>query len=115
MGVPQKRWMVFVRENPIEIDDNWDSPHFRKPPYMAYDPLTKWDARIQVFFQYGSGGTQLHAVERNAELPGEFIAPPLLGGVPVGVEDARVYKGWLVVNGTAMWPKLSSSVAWLYI
>ena len=25
MGDPQK-WMVFVREDPIKMDDNWDSP-----------------------------------------------------------------------------------------
>ena len=27
IGVPQKRWMVFVRENPIEMDDDWGYPY----------------------------------------------------------------------------------------
>ena len=30
-GYPNS-WMVFVRENPIEMDENWGYPHFRKPP-----------------------------------------------------------------------------------
>ena len=24
----------FVRENPIQMDDDWGYPHFRKPPYL---------------------------------------------------------------------------------
>ena len=32
-GYPQVRWMVFFRENPIEMDDDWGYPYFRKPPY----------------------------------------------------------------------------------
>ena len=33
MGVPPARWMVFVRENPTKMDDDWGYPYFRKPPY----------------------------------------------------------------------------------
>ena len=28
-------WMVDFRENPIRRDDDWGSPYFRKPPYLA--------------------------------------------------------------------------------
>ena len=30
--VPQKRWMVDVRENPIQMDDKLGVPHLWKPP-----------------------------------------------------------------------------------
>ena len=33
MGDPQK-WMVFVRENPTKMDDDWGYHHSRKPTYM---------------------------------------------------------------------------------
>ena len=32
MGVPQARWMVFVREDPMKMDDEMGYPHFRKCP-----------------------------------------------------------------------------------
>ena len=30
-GVPNS-WLVFVRENPTKMDDDWGYPYFRKPP-----------------------------------------------------------------------------------
>ena len=35
MGVPQNdpKWLVFVREYPIKMDDLGVHPDFRKPPY----------------------------------------------------------------------------------
>ena len=27
--------MVYVRENPTKMDDDWGYPYFRKPPFMA--------------------------------------------------------------------------------
>ena len=36
MGFPKwgypKSWMVFVREDPTKMDENWGYPYFRKPP-----------------------------------------------------------------------------------
>ena len=31
IGIPQNRW--FIMENPIEMDDDWGYPYFRKPPF----------------------------------------------------------------------------------
>ena len=33
MGVLQKLW--FIRENPIEMDDDWGYPHVWTPPIFA--------------------------------------------------------------------------------
>ena len=34
MGVPQKRWMVYVMDNPTKMDNDWMYPYFRHPPYV---------------------------------------------------------------------------------
>ena len=34
-GGIQKRWLLFVRENPIEMDDNWGYLYFRKPSFLG--------------------------------------------------------------------------------
>ena len=31
-GTPNS-WMVYVMENPTQMDDDWGYPYFRKPPY----------------------------------------------------------------------------------
>ena len=32
-GYPN-RWMVYFMDNPIQLDDDWGYPHFRKPPLV---------------------------------------------------------------------------------
>ena len=34
MGIPLNAW--FIRENPIQTDDDWGYPYFRKPPIILY-------------------------------------------------------------------------------
>ena len=31
-------WMVFDMENPMNMDDDWGYPYFRKPPYHSTAP-----------------------------------------------------------------------------
>ena len=38
MGVAQK-WMVYFMSNPLQMDDDWGYPHFRKPPYGYINTL----------------------------------------------------------------------------
>ena len=35
----------FAMENPIEVDDDWGYPHFRKPPYLVgeFNHLEKYE------------------------------------------------------------------------
>ena len=39
-GYPNS-WMVFVRENPVKMDDDWRYPYFRKPRRSDPDLLQK--------------------------------------------------------------------------
>ena len=41
MGVPEypNSWMIYFMENPIEMNDDWGYPHFKKPPYGGYTDI----------------------------------------------------------------------------
>ena len=41
MGIPQNRWCIM--ENPIETDDDWGYPYFRKPPYCQSQKTQRAD------------------------------------------------------------------------
>ena len=65
MGVPQKRWMVFVRENPTKMDDDWGYPYFGKQSFF----LTGDDVKIEygVVESYGTCLDRLNVGSRNCE------------------------------------------------
>ena len=35
------KWLVY-RDNPIEMDENWGYPYFRKPPFWSWKPMVTW-------------------------------------------------------------------------
>ena len=37
IGVPKNGWFMMEKSH-LEMDDDWGCPHFRKPPYIRYDP-----------------------------------------------------------------------------
>ena len=36
------KWMVFVREIPMKMDENWGEPYFRKPPSGETNRWSPW-------------------------------------------------------------------------
>ena len=55
MGVSHNGWLM---ENPIEMDENWGYPYFRKPPYIG-NVIIPTDS----FFQRGMYTTNLIGFE----------------------------------------------------
>ena len=51
MGVPQNGW--FIRENAMNMDDDWWYPYFRKPPYDAIwcPPVLVGEDRVMLGFE----------------------------------------------------------------
>ena len=58
MGVPNS-WMVYVRENPTKMDDNWGYPHDLGTPHILQGISLTIAIKNRPFF-YGIGTSVLN-------------------------------------------------------
>ena len=48
MGPPIAGW--FPSAKPTKVDDTWDTPFFRKPPYSTFNPICNMCMCIYIYY-----------------------------------------------------------------
>ena len=120
MEVPLYRWMVFVWENPMKLDDDWGYLYFGKPPngnIGEHHPTNGDMFRVSRFYVfYGISPAEKGDVSR-ANAPSHqnswdlwiFIAPRNSGSIGF---DPSPHEACLKI---AQWPPNKKAMVWKHL